>query len=200
MKVPLLTAAKSPLGIGAENSAKNTRPTVRRQMVRIGQVVPRFPRTVVVSGDCRPLDALLLRERWIALCFPEQLNEAEMLRLNHYASLLSEAGAILLAALSDDTLLAPRAKGYWRQLRVPVVVDPLGRLHRSYGIVLDGVDEKSSTFLIDPNHVLKHHLVHELNSWDMDAVHRLLLLELEHARHPRMPAAVSLERSHTCRI
>lgn len=171
------------------------RPAVRCGTVVVGQVVPRFPRIVIMNGDCRPLDASLLVDRWIALCFPHSVNETAMARLNQYAMRVSEAGVVMLGVLSNEVLLDPRAPGYWRRLQVPLLTDPLGRLHRLYGMAPHTRTSKSSTFLIAPNRVLKHHLLHELSSWDMEAVHRLVRLELEHHRRSQ---ASAVERSQTC--
>lgn len=195
MKVPVLTAMERLPVVVTQDDGQVVKPAVRRRTVSVGQVVPRFPRTAIVNGDCRPLDASLLDDRWIAVCFPRTVNEIQMDRLNQYATRLSETGALVLGVMSDEVLLEPRASGSWRQLQMPLVTDSLGRLHRLYGMAPDGRAPKTSTFLIAPDRVLKHHLLHGLSTWDLEAVHRLVLLELEH--HRRSQAAL-LERSQTC--
>ncbi len=166
----------------------------RRMTVSIGKPVPRLRRTAVVKGEYRLLEPATISDRWVALCFLASLRTEDLACLNSQATLFARAGAVLLGVVSDRILLEP---GYHRELQdvtVPLLTDPLNRLHRAYGMSRESA--KASTFLIGPTRILRHHIVHELTTWDMEALRGLL------TRSPVQSDradTIVIERSHECR-
>jgi alkyl hydroperoxide reductase subunit AhpC len=180
---------------GVASNSVHVGPIERRRMtVSIGKAIPKLRLSAVVKGEYRCLDPDLIAGRWIALCFPASLQTDDLICLNSQATFFSRAGAVLLGVVSDRMLLQPGAHQEWRDMAVPLLTDPLNRLHRAYGMSSESA--KASTFLIDPARILRHHIVHELATWDMEALRGLL------TRSPRQDDGadtIDLERSHECR-
>ena len=83
-----------------------------------------------------------------------------------------------------------------QELAVPLLTDPLNRLHRAYGMSCSCSSGKANTFLIDPDRILRHHIIHELTTWNMEALCGLLALGLP--RGAQNDSGHS-ERSQECR-
>jgi alkyl hydroperoxide reductase subunit AhpC len=163
--------------------------------VAIGKPVPRLRLTAVVSGDYTHLDPGVLANRWLVLCFPASLRAVDLLCLNHEASYFARVGALLLGVASDQMLLQPFHHRQLQDLTVPLLTDPLNRLHRAYGMSCSPSSGKANTFLIDPNRILRHHIIHELTTWNMEALCGLLPLGLKQSAEAD---AVLSERSQEC--
>ena len=167
----------------------------RRMSVSIGKPVPRLRLTAVVRGDYQHLDSSAIADRWLVLCFPASLGAVDLLCLNRQASCFARAGAVLLGVVSDELLLQPLPYRVLQTVTVPLLTDPLNRLHRSYGIPRQPSSGKANTFLIDPDRILRHHIIHELTTWNMEALHGLLALRMKQSD----PAdAILAERSQEC--
>jgi alkyl hydroperoxide reductase subunit AhpC len=164
--------------------------------VAIDKPVPRLRLTAVVNGEYTHLDPAAIAGRWIVLCFPAALRAVDLLCLNHQASYFARAGALLLGVASDHMLLQPFHHRDLQRLAVPLLTDPLNRLHRAYGMSCSPSSDKANTFLIDPDRILRHHIIHELTTWNMEALGGLLSLELP--RGTQADAILS-ERSQKCR-
>ena len=163
--------------------------------VSIGKPVPRFRLTAVVNGDYTHLDPEVIANRWLVLCFPASLRAVDLLCLNHQASYFARVGALLLGVVSDQMLLQPFHHRQLQDLTVPLLTDPLNRLHRAYGMACSPSAGKANTFLIDPNRILRHHIIHELTTWNMEALCGLLALGLKQSAEAD---AVFSERSQEC--
>jgi alkyl hydroperoxide reductase subunit AhpC len=180
-----------------QNRSRAVRVEGRSMKVSIGKPVPRFRLTAVVNGDYTHLDPALVADRWIVLCFPAALQAVDLLCLNHQASYFARAGALLLGVASDELLLQPFHHRQLQDLTVPLLTDPLNRLHRAYGMSGSPSSGKANTFLIDPDRIFRHHIIHELTTWNMEALCGLLALGL-----PRRAQGVDSElseRSQECR-
>ena len=161
----------------------------------IGRPVPRLRLTAVVNGDYTRLDPAVVANRWLVLCFPASLRAVDLLCLNHQASYFARGGALLLGVVSDEMLLQPFHHRQLHNLTVPLLTDPLNRLHRAYGMSCTPSAGKANTFLIDPNRILRHHIIHELTTWNMEALCGLLTLGLKQGAQAD---AVFSERSQEC--
>jgi alkyl hydroperoxide reductase subunit AhpC len=160
-----------------------------------GKPVLRLPLTAVVQGDCRRLNPSLFDDRWVALCFPSFVEATHMLCLDRQQPLFERAGAVLLAVVPGDLLFQPSFRGTSHTFSVPLLVDPLHRLHRSYGIPVGQLPSKTRTFLIDSSRILRHQVVHEVNMWDMEALRRLIVLGSKHGGLTDVAPAESRQQS-----
>lgn len=168
----------------------------RSMKVSIGKPVPPFRFTAVVNGEYTHLNPVVVADRWIVLCFPATIQAVDLLCLNQQASYFARAGALLLGVASDELLLQPVHHRRLQELTVPLLTDPLNRLHRAYGMSCSRSSGKANTFLIDPDRILRHHIIHELTTWNMEALCGLLALGLPRgAQNDSVPS----ERSQECR-
>ena len=60
--------------------------------------------------------------------------------------------------------------------RTPLLYDPLGRLHRSFGVAVAQIPVRCQTFLIDRTGLLRFHLVHDFTERGLDALHEIVML------------------------
>ncbi len=114
--------------------------------------------------------------RWVVLRCLLRLNLVEATSVSRQAEGLTPDGAEFLAvALEDRT---------WHRLRlirlgmlqVPILVDPLLRLHRSHGVGLGQASTRCRPFFVGPDGLLCFHLVHDLNGRGLHAIAEILCL------------------------
>lgn len=160
----------------------NSRETETTRMeVRVGRPVPRVRLNAIIKGEYTMIDPETINDRWMALCFLPLLQAADVSCLNRQAASFAREGATLLALLPDEILLDSAQHRQFEKLTIPLVTDPLNRLHRAYGIPRHPLSLKAKTFLIDPERILRHHVVHDLNMWSMDSLRGLVNLKQEAA-------------------
>lgn len=175
---PLILVEESPCA-SLSDQPNNFGTEAMRMKVRIGRSVPRIRLNTVIKGEYTIMDPTAIADRWLALCFVSVLLPADVSCLNSQAASFAREGAVLLAVLPDEILLDPAQHRVFQILRVPLVTDPLNRLHRAYGIPRHPVSLKAKTFLIDPERLLRHHVVHDLTMWSMDSLRGLMHLKRE---------------------
>ncbi|MET0515031.1 MAG: redoxin domain-containing protein [Nitrospiraceae bacterium] len=141
--------------------------------VRVGWSVPRVRLNAVIEGEYTVMEPAALADRWLALCFLPLLQPADVRCLSRQAGSFAREGAMLLVLLPDEILQDPEQRLKFQKLTVPLLTDPLNRLHRAYGIRRPP-SLKAITFLIDPQRILRHHVVHDLNMWSMDSLRGLM--------------------------
>ena len=180
MKSSLLTYGDVSHGGPIGRDKLGIRPALAPVRAGKGKPVPRLQLTAVVHGDCRRLSPSLFDDRWVALCFPSSVEATHMLCLDRQQPMFEQAGAVLLTVVPDDLLFQPGFRQVSHAISVPLLTDPLHRLHRSYGIPVEQLPSKTHTFLIDSSRILRHQIVHEVNAWDMEALRRLIILESKH--------------------
>lgn len=183
----LILVDESPCAFLSEQPNSSGAETTRMK-VRVGRSVPRIRLNAIINGEYTIMDPAAITDRWLALCFLSVLRAADVSCLNRQAGSFAREGAVLLAVLPDEILLDPAQHREFQILTVPVVTDPLNRLYRAYGIPRHPPSLKAKTFLIDPERILRHHVVHDLNMWSMDSLRGLMNLKqkganLDNTRH-----------------
>lgn len=126
------------------------------------------------------------------LCCLPSLGLVEPTFLERQVEAFAQKGASLLAVgLEEDPLHQPWVSRIGK-LRIPILADPLRRLRRSYGIARAYAPGRCRTFLVDPDGLLRFHLVHDLSGREMNA-----LLEIIGAGQGQnaQRSAVSLQRA-----
>jgi len=114
------------------------------------------------------------RGRWLVLSFVPALEERDSRRWNRQGRELAERGAVLLLVPSEM-----RARDWKRlsgigSMHFAVAGDPLKRLQRLYGGPAELSAGRARTFLVDPEGVLRFHLLHTLTKQGMDILKELL--------------------------
>lgn len=150
-------------------------------MLHIGQRAPRFRVPALRDGALTYLDSAGLHGRWVVLCCLPRLSPVEATIVARQAETFARYGAELLAVAPEDDALRRPWLSRLGLLSVPILVDPVRRLRRAYGLIPDQVSTRCRTFLIDPDGLLRFHLVHDLNGRGLSAVTEILRL-FQHQR------------------
>ncbi len=119
-------------------------------MRRIGERAPRFRVPALIGGALTYIDSAQFQGRWTALCFVPYVGLVETAFLDHQANTFAQINTVTV--------------------RIPLLTDPLGRLHRFFGVTVAQMPVRCQTFLIDPDGIIRFHLVHDLNGRGMDAL------------------------------
>lgn len=153
-----------------ESGAHKVEETIRR----IGQKALTFRFPAVLAGRMTYLVPEEFRGRWLVLSFVPGLEERESRLWNRQGKELAELGAVLLLVPSEMRGL------HWKRLNAigsvhfAVAGDPLKRLQRLYGCPTELSVGRARTFLVDPDGILRFHLVHTLTKQGMEVLKELL--------------------------
>lgn len=132
--------------------------------MRIGiSTIPPLRVPAFLKGQLIIFDLASLQGRWGIVTFLPTFEFAEAISLNQYHRKTNKDGTLLLGMLPFsepffDTRL-PKAK----ILRMPILADPLQRLRRIFGLTQTSSTHCCDSFIIDPERVIRYHLIHQLN-------------------------------------
>jgi len=132
--------------------------------MKIGySTIPHMRVPALLKGEMIALDLTSLQGQWGILFRLPQFEFGEAIFLNQYLRTVQKEGATLLGMLSCANLFfdphLPKAK----ILGIPLVMDPLRRLHRILGLSSGPSSTRCQSFIFDPKGVIRYHLVHLLN-------------------------------------
>lgn len=132
--------------------------------MKIGHsTVPRMRVPTLLKGSVIWLDLRNLQEKWGIVCCLPPFDFGEAVFLNQYQRRVQKEGALLLGLLpSADPMLDPRLPKT-KALGIPLLADPLQRLHRTLGLLGRPSADRCQSFVFDPQGVIRYHLVHRLN-------------------------------------
>jgi alkyl hydroperoxide reductase subunit AhpC len=140
--------------------------------LRVGQPAPQFRLTAVMNGEPVYLHSARYHGRWVVLCFPSLLGLAERMVLDRQGHLFAREETALIAVAPDDLIAGePWAKTYG-PVSVPLLIDPMKRLSRLYGVRQGAVSGRCHTFVIDPDNSVRFHHVHPITVRSMEALRR----------------------------
>jgi alkyl hydroperoxide reductase subunit AhpC len=118
--------------------------------------------------------------RWVVLSFVHSLGDHESRLWSRQGKDLAAHGAALLVVPSEMREVQWKRLSGIEPLHFAVAGDPLRRLQRLYGdpiaqlAQLAQLDGRARSFLIDPDGVLRFHLVHSLTKQGMEVLKELL--------------------------
>jgi hypothetical protein len=170
--------------------------------------IPRMRMPALLKGQVISFNLASLEGQWGIVCHLPQIEFCEAILLNQYHRTVKQTGATLLGILPfmdpwfESQL--PKAK----VLGVPLLSDPLGRLHRMLGLSKTGSSNRCRSFIFDPKGVFRYHLVHLLNWHGMNFLMEILKHCQERSSQParqlmdHQPVSISgiSEQSHVARI
>ena len=132
--------------------------------MRIGQsTIPRLRTPALLKGQCLLFDLAVLEGGWGIICDLPRIEFCEAITLNQYHRTFEQAGAKLVGLLPFIDPFVESHLPKIKILNIPLLADPLGRLHRVLGISRTSMSDKCQSFIYDPNGVVRYHLVHGLN-------------------------------------
>ena len=143
-------------------------------MRRIGEQALTFRLPSVVDGEVTFIDPDKFLGQWVVLSFVPSLRNSDSTLWNRQGNDLSTLGAALLIVPLEPQAPDQLQSLHGRQVHFTIVGDPLGRLQRLYGGPTTQSPGRSRTFLIDPNGLLRFHLVHSLSERGMGVLTEVL--------------------------
>jgi alkyl hydroperoxide reductase subunit AhpC len=138
--------------------------------------LPNFQVPALVERDLIYLDSRQFAGRWIALCFLPYVGLVEAAFLDHKAEAFGQVGAALLIVCSGARPLQRLWSDRTVKPRTPLLADPLGRLHRSFGVPVNRMPARCQTFLIDPAGVVRFPLIHDFTERGLSVLHEVVVL------------------------
>lgn len=132
--------------------------------MRIGySTIPGMRVPALLKGQMILFNLATLRGQWgIISCLPS-FDYGEAIFLNQCYRTVQKEGAILLGmSLFEDPFLNAR-QSKTNILRIPLLADPLQRLRRVFGVSENLRANRSQSYFIDPQGVIRYHLIHPLN-------------------------------------
>lgn len=132
--------------------------------MRIGRsTIPRMRVPALLKGKMILVDLEGLQEQWGIVCSLPQFDFGEAVFLNQYHRAIKKEGAVLLGMLpGTDPILNPKLPKA-KALGIPLLADPLQRLHWTLGLSGSPSSNRCQSFVFDPQGVIRYHLVHQLN-------------------------------------
>jgi peroxiredoxin len=128
----------------------------------------------LVKGNVVSVDLVSFRGQWVVLCFLAWSDTIERVVQDSPGGALAQAGAVCLAVVPDDQSFFRLRSSQWANLRVPLLADPLLRLHRAFGVPVSPSRSRCQSFLIDQTGLIQFHLVHRSEERAMDALVQLI--------------------------
>jgi alkyl hydroperoxide reductase subunit AhpC len=145
-------------------------------MPHIGQTARCFRAPALIDGRLTYLGSVQFAGRWVALCFLPYVSLVEAAFLDRQAHVFEQLDMALLVVSSGTRPL----HRLWRDCpvttRLPLLADPLGRLHRSFGVAVARMPARCQTFLIDRAGLLRFHLIHDFTDHGLAALQEILTM------------------------
>lgn len=135
---------------------------------------PPFRIPAWMEGNLTYADSNDFAGRWLALSFVHSLGLLETLFLDRQRPRVSQLGTTWLIIPPETWSFAQLPPGTLEAVRISIMTDPLGRLHRGYGITQMVPPGRCQSWLIDPDGIVRFHLVHDLNGRGLSAFLELL--------------------------
>src|SRR6185295_17869405 len=103
-------------------------------MLRPGERIPHIRVPALTDGTLTYFDWKLYSGRWMVLCSIPTLGLIDTIFLDHQTAAVEQYDAALIALCQDDGALQHPGIYHLGALQVPILADPLRRLHRAYGL------------------------------------------------------------------
>ncbi len=132
--------------------------------MKIGHTaIPRMCVPTFVKGQLTLFDLATLEGQWAIVCRLPTFDFGDAIFLNQCHRTVQKEGTQLLGLLPSGNSFLDTRLSKVKILRVPVLADPLQRLHRAFHLSNNLRSNRCQSFIIDPQRVIRHHLIHQLN-------------------------------------
>ena len=132
--------------------------------MRIGHsTIPRMRVPALLKGQMTLFDLASLQGQWSVFCRLPPFEFGEAIVLNQFQRTVQKDGAMLLGLLPFGDLFFDARLLKAKILRIPLLADPLQRLHRVLGLSEEPFTNRCQSYVIDPQGVIRYHLIHQLN-------------------------------------
>ncbi len=132
--------------------------------MKIGHTtIPRMCIPTFVKGQLTLFDLATLEGQWAIVCRLPTFDFGDAIFLNQCHRTVQKERVQLLGLLPSANSFLDTRVSKVKILRVPVLADPLQRLHRAFHLRNDLHSDRCQSFIIDPQRVIRYHLIHQLN-------------------------------------
>lgn len=143
--------------------------------MRIGHsVIPRMCVPALLKGKVIHFNLASQRGRWGIMCHLPPIEFCEAIFLNQYHRTIQQLSARILGLLPFPEPLVESQLPKAKVLNVPLLADPLGRLHRVLGLSRTASSNRCRSFIFDPEGVIRYHLVHGITWHGMNFLVEIL--------------------------
>ena len=132
--------------------------------MRIGHSrIPRMHVPALLKSQMILFDLASLQRQWSIVCYLPPFDFGEAVFLNQYQRTVQKEGATLLGMLPFADPFPDPHLPKTKVLCIPLLADPLQRLRRVFGLTNQPATNRCQSFIIDPQRVIRYHLIHQLN-------------------------------------
>jgi hypothetical protein len=157
--------------------------------MRIGlSTIPRMRVPALLKGQMILFDLASLQGQWSIICRLPPFEFGEAIVLNQFQRTVQKEGAMLLGLLPFGDLALDSRLPKAKILRIPLLADPLQRLRRVFGLTGTPFNNRCQSYVIDPQGVIRYHLVHQLNWRGLSFLIEILnYCQDQHSSSPTFP-------------
>lgn len=143
-------------------------------MKRNGMQVLDFHAPALVGRQLTYLSGKQFVGRLVALCFLPYTGYVAAEALDRHAERFQRIDATLLIVSSGVRPFHRLWIDYWEKPWLPVLVDPCGRLHRSFGVAVAEPSPRCHTFVIDREGILRLRVTHDFVDGDLEVLRKIM--------------------------
>lgn len=133
-----------------------------------------FSGPALVKGELTYLDSACYANRVVVLCFLPSIGLVPAGLIDRQAERFREIGAALVMVASGARPFHRVWIGHQEKPLLPVLADPCGRLHRTFGVVAADPARRCHTFVIDRTGVLRLRVSHDFMEHDLTVLQELI--------------------------
>ncbi|MCS6286513.1 MAG: hypothetical protein H8K08_13890 [Nitrospira sp.] len=143
-------------------------------MKRNGIQTLTFSGPALVKGELTYLDSARYADRVVALCFLPSIGLVSTGLIDRQAERFLEIEAALVIVASGARPLHRVWIGHGAKPLTPVLADPCGRLHRTFGVAVVDPARRCHTFVMDRTGVLRLQVSHDFMAQDLTVLQKLI--------------------------
>lgn len=134
-------------------------------MTRIDKKLPCFRSPALIGGKLGVVSLSEYAPQWITLHAVSCLGLAEALLLDRQRVRLASRGIVSFVLPLAPWSLHRIPPGRFNRIRIPILSDPLMRLHRACRMGMRPPLGRCHSCIIDPRGLIRTQVVHDLNPW-----------------------------------
>jgi len=139
-----------------------------------------FHGPALMHGDLTYLHARRYADRIVALCFLPDVSRVSTKMIDRQGRRFENVDVTLLIVASGSRPLHRMWIGRQNKPSTPVLADPCGRLHRSFGVGIASPPRRGHTFVIDGSGVLRLCVSHDFTERDLTLLLELIVSSQSH--------------------
>lgn len=141
-----------------------------------------FHGPALMGGDLTYLHARRYADRIVALCFLPDVSRVSVKMIDRLAQRFEDLDVALLFVASGARPLHRMWIGQPNKPSTPVLADPCGRLHRSFGVAIASPSRRCHSFVIDGSGVLRLCVSHDCTERDLTLLLDLIVSSRSHKK------------------